>query len=129
VAIEHPEATAPLALIGIGGGGVATSSTLRRTWRRGEQRLHHLIDPSTQQPSATDLELASVVAGAAWRAEVLAKAVLLRGTARAFDLLDASTAALIVGTDGAVLTTESFLAFTGGATVAATVERVRPVAS
>lgn len=92
VAIEHPTMSGPLRLLGLAGGAVATSTTLLRTWHRDGERAHHIIDPATGRPSDTDLTLASVVTGEAWTAEVLAKAVLLRGAAHPFDLLDGSGA-------------------------------------
>jgi len=48
----------------------------------GDQVRHHLIDPRTGAPSDTDVSLATVVAGEAWMAEVLAKAVVLAGSAQ-----------------------------------------------
>jgi hypothetical protein len=47
-------------------------------------------------------------------AEVLAKAVLLRGVERAFDLLDSTMAALAVGHDGRVFASEGLAAYLGG---------------
>jgi thiamine biosynthesis lipoprotein len=114
LAIEHPWCTAPIALVGLGDGAVATSSVLRRVWQVDGVRRHHLINPSTGEPSTSDLALACAIAGDAWIAEVLAKAVLLRGADRAFDLLDASTAALAVGHDGTVIASPGFAAFLGG---------------
>jgi len=95
-------------------GAIDTSSVLRRVWTRDGRSRHHLIDPATAEPSESDLGLASVVAGEAWTAEVLAKAALLRGTSRAFDLLDATTAALVVDHKGRVSATDSLSAFVGG---------------
>ena len=115
LAIEHPCCSTPIATVGLRDGAVATSSVLRRVWQVGGRHFHHLIDPATGEPSTSDLALASVVAGQAWVAEVLAKAVLLRGTARAFDLLDATTAALAVDHDGRVLASDGLVAFIGGA--------------
>lgn len=65
--------------------GAATSGTWRRSW--GED-LHHLIDPRTGLPAATDLREVSVVARTASDAEVLAKAALLLGAARATAFLE-----------------------------------------
>jgi len=116
VAVEHPARPEPLAHLGLHEGAVATSTTLLRRWddESGEHR-HHLIDPATGQPSSSDLELVTVVAGAAWRAEILAKAVLLRGSAHPFDILGGTGAeALAVADDGRVLTSPGFTAFTGG---------------
>jgi thiamine biosynthesis lipoprotein len=115
LAIDHPWASTPIALVGLTGGAVATSTVLRRVWTVDGERRHHLLDPSTGQPSTTDLALAAVVAGTAWQAEVLAKAALLRGRGRAFDLLEASMASLTVDHDGVVECSGTFAAFTGGA--------------
>ena len=60
--------------------GAATSGTRRRAWRDGDERVHHLIDPRTGRPSATDLREVSVVAPTAAAAEVHAKAALLLGS-------------------------------------------------
>ena len=117
IAIEHPARAAPVALVGLRGGAVCTSTTLRRTWTVDGERRHHLIDPATGEPSQSDLELVSVVAGQAWQAEVLAKAVLLRGVDRAFDVLDEGIEALTVDTHRIVRATPGLRAFLGGASL------------
>jgi len=122
-AIEHPWARTPLVRLGLGGGAVATSTTLRRTWDLGGQRYHHLIDPATGVPAATDLTSATVVTGQAWAAEVLAKAVLMRGRDRSFEVLDVHAEALVVAIDGAVAVTPGLRAFLGDQVVPAEVER------
>jgi thiamine biosynthesis lipoprotein len=124
VAIEHPWQRDAIALIGLADGAVATSTTLKRAWTTDGVARHHLIDPATGEPSTTDLNLVSVVAGQAWMAEVLAKSVLLRGAVRAFDLLDPSIAnALTVDRDGVVRATPGLIAHLGGAVLP---ERVTP---
>jgi FAD:protein FMN transferase len=113
VAIEHPSSPEPVALLGLSAGAVATSTTLKRTWSIDGKAVHHLIDPDTGESAVTDLTLATVVAGEAWRAEVLAKAVLLRGRDRAFDVLDTNAEALVVDGFGLVTTTPGLVAFLG----------------
>jgi len=114
VAIEHHLAAAPIAVLGIREGAVATSTTLRRQWTVGGERRHHLVDPWTGAPSTSDLALVTVVAAEAWQAEVLAKAELLRGSARLFDLVGGTGAeALAVTDDGRVLASPGFARFTG----------------
>lgn len=115
--IDHPLCREPIALVGLWAGAVATSSVLRRVWSAEGHRRHHLIDPATGQPSTSDLALASVIAGNAWTAEVMAKAILLRGSDRAFDLLDASTAALAVDHVGRVTASASFASYLGEGTL------------
>lgn len=58
---------------------VATSSTLRRRWAG----RHHVVDPRTGSPVATDIVQASVVADCGWRAEAGATVALVRGSASA----------------------------------------------
>jgi thiamine biosynthesis lipoprotein len=114
VAVEHPWQARPLVLVGLAEGAVATSTTLLRRWVSGGAPRHHLIDPQTGQPSDTDLTLATVVAGEAWVAEVLAKAVLLRGAAHAFDILGGTGAVgLAVDGAGAVHASAAFARYTG----------------
>jgi thiamine biosynthesis lipoprotein len=123
IAVEHPWVRAPLVRLGLGGGAVATSTTLRRAWALGGQRYHHLIDPATGEPTRTDLTSATVVTGQAWAAEVLAKAVLLRGRNRAFDVLDVHAEALVVDAAGTVATTAGLGAFLGDQVVPEGVDR------
>jgi thiamine biosynthesis lipoprotein len=101
VAVEHPWSVEPLVLLGVADGAIATSTTLRRRWQTGGETRHHLIDPQTGLPSDTDLTLATVVAAEGWMAEVLAKAVLLAGSAHPFDIIGGTGAqALAVDRDG-----------------------------
>jgi thiamine biosynthesis lipoprotein len=114
IAVEHPSFDEPLALIGLEHGAVATSTTLKRRWPIDGEQRHHLIDPRTGTPSTTDLTLATVIAGQAWVAEVLATAVLLRGSAHPFDLLNHEhTAALVADDHGRVSTSTGFDAYAG----------------
>src|SRR3954453_14767165 len=113
LAVAHPLSATPIALVGLSTGAIATSSVLRRIWTLDGRARHHLIDPETGDPTESDLALASVITGEAWHAEGLAKAVLLRGRARAFDLLDVSAAALVVDHDGNVMSTQTMSAFLG----------------
>jgi FAD:protein FMN transferase len=116
VAVEHPASPEPIARLGLADGAVATSTTLRRRWRVGGELRHHLIDPRTGAPSATGVDLAAVVTGQAWVAEVLAKAVLLAGWRGAPAVLAGTGAeALTVAVGGRICTTPGLSAFLGGA--------------
>lgn len=103
IAIEDLRDGSTAALLGLSEGAVATSSTLRRTWRDGAGAAHHLIDPRTGRPTGGAVVSVSVVAGIAAAAEVLAKAAIVAGS------VDAATAmlaahgvpALVVPVDGA----------------------------
>ncbi len=128
VALEHPWIEQPLVLLGIGNGAVATSTTLKRHWTVDGQNRHHIIDPRTGAPAVTDIDLVSVVAGNAWTAEVLAKAVLIRGAEHPFDLIDGSGAeALAVTHEGTVVVSDGFAGFCDGADIPVAVRQVLPV--
>lgn len=72
-------------------GAVATSSKARRRWRSTDGDIHHhLIDPATSAPSASDVAAATVIAGTCWQAESFAKAAVLAGSEIGIDLLEAS---------------------------------------
>jgi thiamine biosynthesis lipoprotein len=122
IAVEHPWSPEPIALLGLADGAVATSTTLRRRWQTDGEARHHLIDPQTGLPSETDITLATVVAAHAWVAEVLAKAVLLAGSAHPFDIVGGTGAqALAVDGDGRITTTSGFSMFHNGSALAAVV--------
>lgn len=85
-------------------GAVTTSTTLRRCWRNGARSMHHLLDPQTGEPTATDIVSVTTCSGVAWWAEVAAKAALLSGSSRAMTMLeDLSTPGLAVTASGTIL--------------------------
>jgi thiamine biosynthesis lipoprotein len=88
VAVKHPlDLSRELMRIALDAGGVATSSTLTRTWLQDGRRRHHVIDPSTGTCATTDLAAVTVVAGAGWQAEAHATAALLAGSEHVLDYL------------------------------------------
>ena len=64
-------------------GAIATSSVLGHTWTVDDRHLHHLIDPSTGQPSETDVLSVTTTSSELWWAEVVAKVAVLAGSRRA----------------------------------------------
>jgi thiamine biosynthesis lipoprotein len=78
VAVETPDG--PLALELSGSCALATSGRDSRRWRRAGRELHHIIDPTTGEPSTSDLLRVTVVARDAVEAEVTAKALFLVGS-------------------------------------------------
>ena len=60
-------------------GGLATSGSTRRRWRRNGQIQHHLIDPDTGRPSTSIWTLVTVAAATCRDADVAAKASFLLG--------------------------------------------------
>jgi len=92
-------------LLLISGGGVATSGRDYRRWQQHGTWQHHLIDPRTGQPAATNLLSATVVAASVCAAEMAAKVTLLLGSNAACDWVEArpELAALLVREDGQML--------------------------
>jgi thiamine biosynthesis lipoprotein len=86
-------------------GAVATSGVSRRSWIAADGRpAHHLLDPRTGGPAFTGVVQASALAPTAAQAEVLAKAAVLSGPARAAEWL--SDGGVIVSDDGSYMRVE-----------------------
>ena len=74
VEVERTDASVPPGLLALHTGGLATSTTQRRTWSgpHGDRR-HHLLDPRTGTSCVGTLAEVTVVASSAAAAEVLTK--------------------------------------------------------
>jgi thiamine biosynthesis lipoprotein len=70
---------APGQWVTITAGGLATSSTSARRWRRGGQDVHHLIDPSTGEPARSGWRTVSVAASCCLDANIASTAAVIRG--------------------------------------------------
>ncbi|HUZ69604.1 MAG TPA: FAD:protein FMN transferase [Candidatus Saccharimonadales bacterium] len=88
--------------IAIHSGGVATSSTTVRRWRRGGVELHHIIDPATGLPAIGPWRTVSVVAGNCVDANIAATAAIVRGFAAMAWLETAGLPARLVDRSGDV---------------------------
>jgi thiamine biosynthesis lipoprotein ApbE len=88
--------------IAIRSGGVATSSTTVRRWRRGGVELHHIIDPATGLPASGPWRTVSVVAGSCVDANIAATAAIVRGATAAAWLDGAGLPARLVDRGGAM---------------------------
>jgi thiamine biosynthesis lipoprotein len=100
VDVDDPLDTGMAGLLALAEGAIATSTKLRRTWTRGDRSLHHLIDPRTGQPAESGLASVTIVAGDAWRAEVLAKAAFVAGLAEGRAVVERAGATGLFVTDG-----------------------------
>lgn len=60
-------------------GGLATSGTGMRRWRRGDVELHHIIDPATGRPTASPWAMVTVAAATCLEANAAATAALIMG--------------------------------------------------
>lgn len=85
--------------------GLATSGISVHRWVGPEGERHHLIDPRTGRPAATDVVQATVLAGNARAAEAWAKTAVVLGLVAALDVLDRAPilGAILLVSDGRVL--------------------------
>ena len=83
--------------------GVATSSSIKRSWRAGDLQLHHVIDPRTSRPSDSDAVQVTAMAPSATLADFHAKVALLLGAAAGLGYInrEPEVEGLIVRRDGA----------------------------
>jgi thiamine biosynthesis lipoprotein ApbE len=88
--------------ISIRAGGVATSSTTVRRWRRGSVELHHIIDPATGLPTDGPWRTVSVIAGTCVDANIAATAAIVRGAAAAAWLAESGLPARLVDRTGRI---------------------------
>lgn len=81
VEVEDPlDASGRIAHVRIRDRALATSTISRRNWLQGNRRVHHLIDPRSQDAAETDVLSATVIAGRTAIAEIVAKSALILGS-------------------------------------------------
>jgi thiamine biosynthesis lipoprotein len=115
VEVDDPLATGATGALAIGTGAIATSTRLRRAWTRAGEPVHHLIDPRTGLPAVSGVASVTVLAGEAWRAEVLAKAAFIAGPDDGATLVTAAHATgLLVLDDGTVRELDGLAAYRPG---------------
>jgi thiamine biosynthesis lipoprotein len=83
-------------------GGLATSSTAARRWRRGGDVLHHIIDPRTGYPAKPVWRTVSVAAATCADANTAATAAIIRGRQALPWLCGLRLPARLVAQDGTV---------------------------
>ena len=95
----------PSAMVALESGwALATSSTLRRSWRHGQQAVHHIVDPKTGWSAEPVWRTVSVVARSCLAANTVSTAAVIRGW-RALDWIRAQRLpARLVDRDRLVLT-------------------------
>jgi len=89
-------------------GGLATSSVAGRSWLRGGERQHHLIDPHTGSPTRSRWRDVTVAAPTCLAADVHAKAALLLDGAGPDWLDDRGLAGRFVDHAGVVVTNRTW---------------------
>jgi thiamine biosynthesis lipoprotein ApbE len=94
----------PAAVVAIQEGGIATSSTTARRWRRGGDVLHHILDPRTGLPAPVYWRTVSVAAATCVDANTASTAAIIRGPQALDWLSNLGFPARLVDTAGNVRT-------------------------
>jgi FAD:protein FMN transferase len=97
-------AAGPATVVAIRSGGLATSSTTARRWRRGGSVLHHILDPRTGLPAPPVWRTVSVAAPTCTAANTASTAAIIRGERAPAWLAGLGLPARLVTEDGAVVT-------------------------
>lgn len=110
---EDPPA-GPSAVVAIRTGGLATSSTAARRWRRGGDVLHHILDPRTSLPAPPVWRTVSVAAASCADANTASTAAVIRGREAPGWLAGLGLPARLVDEAGAVHTVGGWPSEGGG---------------
>ncbi|MDI5974089.1 FAD:protein FMN transferase [Streptomyces sp. SL13] len=102
LADDHRAADGTGPVITIHGGGLATSGTTVRTWRRAGRRVHHIVDPATGDTATPVWRTVSVVAATCVEANAATTAAVVLGERALRFLGDSGLAARLAGTDGRI---------------------------
>ncbi len=104
LADRHDEPADEAPVVAIESGGLATSGTAARHWWRGDQSMHHIVDPATGLPARSCWRTVSVAAVNCLAANVASTAAMILGPGAVAWLIDRRLPARLVATDGAVTT-------------------------
>jgi thiamine biosynthesis lipoprotein len=107
-------AQGPGPIVTVGAGGLATSGTTRRRWRRGRLDCHHVVDPRTGLPATGPWRTVSVAAASCLDANTAATAALVRGEDAPDWLAATGLPARLVDIKGLVRTVAAWPAEGGG---------------
>ena len=108
------EPDGPFAMVTLHDGGLATSSTKARRWRRGGDVLHHILDPRTGAPAEPVWRTVTVAAGCAADANAASTAAIIRGRTAPGWLAGRRLPARLVDASGAVFTVAGWPAHAEG---------------
>ena len=86
-------------------GGLTTSTTTVRTWRRHGGTAHHIVDPRTGEPTSGPWRTVSVAAASALAANTASTAAIVMGDAALDWLASRGAAARLVDQQGDIVTT------------------------
>jgi FAD:protein FMN transferase len=91
-------------VVQVASGGLATSSTTRRRWRRAGRELHHIVDPRTGDVPESRWRTVTVAAANCVDANTASTAAIVLGDAAGAWLGERSLPARLVAADGTVRT-------------------------
>jgi thiamine biosynthesis lipoprotein len=103
IADDHAAGTVS-ATVALSGGGLATSSTTVRAWRRDGLPVHHIVDPATGLPAPVVWRTVSVAAATCVDANIAATAAIVRGEGAPAWLEERGLPARLVTPGGDVVT-------------------------
>lgn len=92
-------------LVRLHGGGIATSTTTVRTWTQAGRSMHHIVDPTTGEPTNGPWRTVTVAASSALEANTASTAAIVKGRAALDWLAGQRFAARLVDQNGLVTTT------------------------
>lgn len=92
-------------IITIRDGGLATSSPVSRVWYRGDEPVHHIVDPRTGAPADSFWSAATVAAASCVDANAASTAAIIMSAAAPGWLSSLGLPARLVSTTGVVVTT------------------------
>jgi thiamine biosynthesis lipoprotein ApbE len=107
-ALPGEPAGGPSQAVAIRDGGLATSSTAARRWRRGGDVLHHILDPRTGRPAVPVWRTVSVAAATCADANTAATAAIIRGRQALPWLAGLGLPARLVAQDGSIHTVNAW---------------------
>jgi FAD:protein FMN transferase len=100
---EHPDSPHPDQVVHLTGGGLATSSTRVRRWRRGAVEQHHLVDPRTGGAAAEVWRTVTATGPTCAAANAASTAAIVLGEDAPAWLDQRRVDARLVARDGSVL--------------------------
>lgn len=111
---DHQHAlTEPDLTVTITGGGLATSGTTRRTWRRAGRTVHHIVDPHTGDVPASVWRTVTVAAATCVDANIATTASIVMGDAAPAWLAERGLPARLVTDAGEITNTAGWPAEQG----------------
>lgn len=73
------EPTSPGPVVGMVSGGLATSSTTKRTWLKGDETYHHILDPRSGESANSPFTAVTVHAASALDANIASAGTIAKG--------------------------------------------------